>query len=99
MTCDVVVGAFSSGTGRRAGNIPPPLRAPFWLFVGCYSSADEAVVRQHFAWCREAEVDVIVVSWWGIQGGDGQKVSWESGEGGRRIYGTVKALKAVAIAA
>ncbi len=45
----------------------PPLSisSDFYPLLGAYSSVDQAVVAQHFAWLRQAGVGVIITSWWG----------------------------------
>ncbi|MCJ7647830.1 MAG: hypothetical protein MUP85_04395, partial [Candidatus Lokiarchaeota archaeon] len=58
------------------GNFHPPLdiASDFYPALGTYSIADPAIVAQHFAWLREAGVDVIVSSWWGQRSREDQAV-------------------------
>lgn len=39
--------------------------ANFYPQLGCYSSNDESVIRQHLEQCAAAGVGVLVASWWG----------------------------------
>ncbi len=49
------------------GHKNPPLNiaSDYYPVLGAYSSADRAVVAQHFAWMRQAGVGVVITSWWG----------------------------------
>jgi glycoprotein endo-alpha-1,2-mannosidase len=57
-------------------NFHPPLdiASDFYPALGPYSIADPAIVAQHFAWLREAGVDIIVSSWWGQRSREDQAV-------------------------
>lgn len=47
-------------------NYPPlDIASDYYPLLGAYSTSDEHIVSQHFAWLREAGVGVIIVSWWG----------------------------------
>ena len=45
----------------------PPLdiSSDYYPVLGAYSSNDEEVIAQHFAWLREAGVGVVITTWWG----------------------------------
>jgi hypothetical protein len=51
--------------GEGAFNPPLDIASDFYPALGAYSIADPAILAQHFSWLREAEVGVIVSSWWG----------------------------------
>ena len=57
-------------------NFRPPLdiSSDYYPVLGAYSSVDPSVVAQHFFWLREAEVGVIISSWWGKQSPEDQAV-------------------------
>jgi glycoprotein endo-alpha-1,2-mannosidase len=46
-------------------NPPDDLHSPFYPSKGPYSSSDPVLMRQHFHEILDAEIDVIVASWWG----------------------------------
>jgi len=45
---------------------PHVIAADYFPTLGPYSSADPAVIDQHFAWLRQARIGLVVTSWWGI---------------------------------
>ena len=57
---------------------PTPYRPPhivasaYYPEGGPYSSLDREVIRRHLVQAENMHVGVLVVSWWGRQGGDGQ---------------------------
>jgi hypothetical protein len=52
---------------HHGGEYSPPseIASDFYPLLGPYSSTDEVVVAQHFAWLRRAGVGVVATSWWG----------------------------------
>jgi len=46
-------------------NPPLDISSDYYPVLGAYSSADRAVVAQHFAWMRQAGIGVVITSWWG----------------------------------
>ena len=53
---------------QGASSAPRDISSDYYPVLGAYSSADSAVVAQHFAWLRQTGIGVIATSWWG-QGG------------------------------
>lgn len=52
---------FHSDAGYLRDQLDPP-QPPF---LGEYNDHDESVIAQHFAWSRQANVQLWVTSWWG----------------------------------
>lgn len=54
----------------------PPLdiSSDYYPKLGAYSTMDERVLSQHFAWLRQAGVGVIITSWWGPGSREDQNV-------------------------
>lgn len=46
-------------------NPPLDISSDYYPVLGAYSSTEPNVAAQHFAWIREAQIGVILVSWWG----------------------------------
>ena len=50
---------------ERLGIVPPTdISSDFYPQLGAYSSRDPAVLRQHMAWLKRANIGVIALSWW-----------------------------------
>lgn len=54
------------GFGSPAYAPPENIQSDYYPLLGAYSSFDPAVVDQHFAWIKDANIDVVISSWWGI---------------------------------
>ena len=52
--------------GDPTFNPPENIASDYYPTLGAYSSLDPAVVQQHFSWMRDAGVNVVISSWWGI---------------------------------
>jgi glycoprotein endo-alpha-1,2-mannosidase len=50
--------------GRRF-QPPEELHSPYYPYLGPYSSRDPVIIQAHFELIRNANVKVIIVSWWG----------------------------------
>ncbi len=54
------------GFGDQAYAPPENIQSDYYPLLGAYSSFDPAVVDQHLAWMKAANIDVVISSWWGI---------------------------------
>jgi hypothetical protein len=54
-----------AGWDTDGSNPPDDIASDYYPALGPYSSANPAVLAQHFAWLRQAGVGVIAYEWWG----------------------------------
>jgi len=67
---DYLVGAYyypwySENFHRGAGYLRRNLMPPQMPVLGEYDDSDPEVIRQHMAWFRQANIGLLVTSWWG----------------------------------
>ncbi len=53
-----------SNIGQRY-NPPMELHSVYYPALGAYSSHDIRIIRKHFQNMKDAQIDTVVVSWWG----------------------------------
>lgn len=60
---------WSDTTWDHAGGFPggEDIGANYYPQIGCYSSNDKTVIREHMKMIQEAGIGVLVITWWGIQ--------------------------------
>lgn len=70
---DVLANPYQQGSVNGNPYVPPEqIGANFYPQLGCYSSIDRAVIRQHMEMIRKAGLGVITVSWYPPAYSDGQ---------------------------
>mmetsp|Transcript_17261 Transcript_17261/g.43067 ORF Transcript_17261/g.43067 Transcript_17261/m.43067 type:complete len:600 (+) Transcript_17261:136-1935(+) len=67
---DYLVGAYyypwySEDFHRGAGYVRKNLMPPQMPMLGEYDDSDPEVIKQHMAWFRQANIGLLVTSWWG----------------------------------